>query len=310
MTDISCVYVNYNSSAYTIAAIASLAEFTNDDISYEIIVVDNASRYEDYEMLVTGLASLNLNNIQVFRSRINTGFGAGNMAGVHLAAPSKYYAFINNDTLFIKENTLKDLMAFMEQTPDAGVCGPQMLGDDRSWRGSIDHFATPWRQLLRKDFLEWYKPVVYPKRKVKHTKPIACNYVQGSFMFVDAAAFNMVGGFDTSLFLYYEESDLCMRIAKIANMKTYFYPEQAYIHFQGKSTPKNVVIKLEQKISLLYLTMKHHGRFAHGFLLYFYTIKYGLTALFSKDKRFLFSALFKGASINQSLRTKQVILEK
>lgn len=310
MLDVSCIYVNYNSAAFTVPAVASLVKHTSNNVRYEIIVVDNASRYEDYKQLKNELEALNLDNLKIYRSRINSGFGGGNMLGVNFSGVATYYAFINNDTLFTQENTLFDLKCFMDHTADAGVCGPQMMSEHGIRISSLDHHATPARQLLKRDILEYINSTKYPKRKKVYTTPVQCGFVPGSFMFVQARAFDAIGGFDTALFLYYEESDLCRRMDKRLGKKTYHFPQQSYIHYQGKSTEKNVVIKLELKISFLYLIKKHHGRIWRGFLLSFYTVKYGLTALFNKDKRHLFVAMLKGATIDQSLRIKQVILDK
>ncbi|QJP33148.1 glycosyltransferase family 2 protein [Nonlabens sp. Ci31] len=310
MLDVNCIYVNYNSATFTIAAISSLLEKTSDTVVYEIIVVDNGSAYEDYELLKTSLEQFNSSAIKIYRSRINTGFGAGNMLGVNFASPSKYYAFINNDTLFTQENTLLDLKLFMDATPDAGVCGPQMMSENGDRISSIDHHATPMRQLLKRDFLEFINSNKYPKRKKEYAKPVACGFIPGSFMFVKTSSFDKVGGFDSALFLYYEESDLCLRILKKLKEKTYHYPAQQYIHYQGKSTEKNVFVKLEQKLSFLYLTQKHHGRFARAFMHCFFTIKYALSSPFNSKKRQMFMALWKGGAIDQSLRCKQIIQEK
>jgi hypothetical protein len=310
MLDVSCIYVNYNSAAFTVAAIHSLIEKTVDNLTYEIVVVDNGSEYQNYQLLKTSLELLNSDVIRIYRSRINTGFGSGNMLGVNFASPSKYYAFINNDTLFTQENTLFDLKLFMDATPDAAICGPQMMSEHGDRISSIDHHASPMRQFLKRDFMEWMHPVKYPKRKNIYTTPVSCGYVPGSFMFVKAASFDEVGGFDTALFLYYEESDLCRRMSKKLNEKTYHYPAQQYIHFQGKSTEKSTLIKIEQKLSLLYLTKKHHGRIARSCLLYFYTIKYLIGSPFSPKKRKMFGALLKGGSIEQSLRNNQIIFKQ
>lgn len=309
MLDVSCVYVNYNSATFTVKAVESLIKYTKDSVRYEVIVVDNGSNYEDYVQLKTGLEVLNCSHVKLYRSRINTGFGSGNMLGVNFCNPSSYYAFINNDTLFIQENTLLDLMNFMKSTQDAGVCGPQMMSQDLKRIVSLDHKATPLRQIVGKNFLETINKKKYPKRKKVYTQPVACGYIQGSFIFTKASSFNAVGGFDNALFLYYEESDLSTRIFKQLKEKTYHYPMQEYIHYQGKSTAKNVLIKIEQKISLLYLIKKHHGRLAHGLLLFYYTVRYGFGGIFNSSKRNLFVVLLKGASLNHSLRLKQVIQE-
>ncbi len=307
MLDVSCIYVNYNSASYTIAAVKSLIDKTDSKVEYEIIVVDNGSNPTDYMDLVQGIDALENKRIKVYRSRINTGFGGGNMMGVNYASTAHYYAFINNDTLFTEENTLLDLKTFMDENSQVGVCGPQMMSEDGDRIPSIDHQVTPARQLLKKDVLEWLRPSKYPKRKKVYDTPVACGYVPGSFMMVSTSCFNAVGGFDTSLFLYYEESDLSRRIDKQLGKKTYYYPGQSYIHYQGKSTRKNIQIKIEQKISLLYLIHKHHGRCARSFLLAFYTIKYLFGAIYSSEKRQMFIALCKGAHISQSLRCQQEI---
>ncbi len=305
MSLITCIYVNYNSAGFTVPAIQSFIKFTGLEVDYDIIVVDNASDLPDFQQLCDGLKEV---ECIIHRSRVNVGFGAGNMLGVNLASPSRYYAFINNDTLFTQENTLADLIKFLDTHPNAGAAGPQMMSQDGKRIPSIDHLASPARQLLPKVFLERLNPKKYPVRKATYKEPVKCGYVPGSFMVVDAAAFDKVGGFDSSLFLYYEESDLSKRLKDQLDLDTYYYPHQSYVHYQGKSTDKNKYIKLEQKISLLYYTDKHHGRFARVFMLWFYTIKYMFGAIVSKDKRFLLGALINGAGTHQSLRLKQEIL--
>ena len=86
--------------------------------------------------------------------------------------------------------------------------------------------------------------------------PTKVHYVQGSFMFIGSADFNEIGGFDTNLFLYYEESDISLRLLKLKNKYTYLVPSLEYIHYKSASTKKNIDIKIEQKISLLYHTKK------------------------------------------------------
>ncbi|WP_164510884.1 glycosyltransferase family 2 protein [Nonlabens xiamenensis] len=308
MIEVSCIIINYNTSQLTQEAINSILQHADVGLSYEIVVVDNASQWEDYTKLKR-FVDQGPDHVKLYRSRVNTGFGGGNMMGVQYAAPCKYYAFINNDILFIQDQTLSDLRDFMENQADAGVCSPQMLDENENFRATLDHFATPARQILKRGFLEKIAPQRYPDRKAYYDQPQVCDYVQGSFMFVQADAFNAVGGFDTNIFLYYEESDLCRRILKKRGLRTYLFPQQSYIHYKGGSTSKSIDIKIEQKISLLYLLQKHHGVMVYLGMLGFYIIKYFFSSILKPKNWKLFKVLLQGAPLSKSLRQSQIVLE-
>ena len=98
--DLAIIIINYNSAKYTKQCIQSVLDNTTSTISYEIIIVDNASNSKDYEALKNHISGLKKTNISLYRSRINTGFGGGNMYGIQFAN-ANYYLFLNN-TYFSK----------------------------------------------------------------------------------------------------------------------------------------------------------------------------------------------------------------
>lgn len=308
MIDVSCVIINYNTSQYTVDCVASIIENTSNSIDYEIVVVDNASEYEDFENLKQGLNNLGKSKfIKLIRSKINVGFGAGNMLGVQHCQNCSYYAFINNDTLQVSPNCLGKLCDFMNANKGVGISSPQMLDQHKNFRVTIDHFSSISREILRRPILEKINPKKFLNRKVTYQKPTKVNYVQGSFMFTRAEAFNAVGGFDTNLFLYYEESDLSLRLLKNQNQSTFLIPNLEYIHYKSASIKKGISIKIEQKISMLYHTKKHYGWFKYKVLISYLCIRYTITSLF-KPKYFpLVLVLLKGAPITSSLRQRQKI---
>ncbi|WP_299278143.1 glycosyltransferase family 2 protein [uncultured Psychroserpens sp.] len=307
MIDVSCILINYNTSQYTIDCIKSIIENTRDTISYEIIVIDNASKLDDYKTLKTGVDQLNAAQAKLVRSKINVGFGAGNMLGVQYASTCKYYAFINNDTLQVSENCLLRLKEFMERTPDAAVCSPQMLDEHKKFRVTIDHFSSIQREILRRPLLETLFPSTYLNRKKTYDKPTKVHYVQGSFMFIDASDFDHIGGFDTNLFLYYEESDVSRRLLKQLKKYTYLLPDLEYIHYKSASIKKNIAIKIEQKIALLYYIKKHFGWLHHKILLIYYSIRYFFTSIIKPQYWQLFYIFLIGAPLSKSLKQKQKI---
>ncbi|GAA4897217.1 glycosyltransferase family 2 protein [Flaviramulus aquimarinus] len=308
MYQIAVILINYNSSDFTINAVKSLIDNTSKELNYQIIIVDNASKYDDYLILKKELQDID--HLTLFRSKINTGFGGGNMLGVQFA-DAKYYAFVNNDTL-VKNDCLSILSEFLEHNNNIALCSPQGFDEDDNVLKSFDHFLTLKRELFGRKVLEKLNPKEYPKRNRKYHDPIKVNCIPGSFLFAEANAFNAVGGFDTNIFLYYEETDLAYRISKLKDRHAcYLVPSAQYIHFRGKSTSKNINIKKELKLSLLYVLKKNSSYLSYLVLKTIMIIQYFLKSII-KPKKFTFInlLLFQGASLSKSLKHSQKILEK
>ncbi len=303
---IAVIIINYNSSEYTLKCVDRVLEVTPAGLSYEIIIVDNASEKEDFQKLQTYVSVLKNSKVALFRSRINTGFGGGNMFGVQ-HSNSAYYLFLNNDTL-LKNDAISICLNFMETTPDATICGAQIYNEADKPEVSFDHFTSFAREVFGKKAVEALFPGKPNRRKI-YTEPLLVDYVNGSFMFCRATDFNDVGGFDTNIFLYFEESDLCYRLKK-QGRKTYFLPAAAYLHFQGKSIDKtgmSIATKIELKTSMFYVIRKNYGYVHYQILRLFFILRYGLVSLI-KPKYFpLFHRILIGLPLGKSLKQKQQI---
>jgi len=306
--DLAIIIINYNSSEFSKKCIQSVLENTTGTISYEIIVVDNASRNEDYEVLKNHISELKNTNISLYRSRINTGFGGGNMHGVQYANAT-YYLFLNNDTLLIKD-PIKICFDFMEKTEDAALCGPQIFNEHQKKEVSFDHFTSIGREIFGKKMLELVFPRTKPNRRKQYATPLSVDYVNGSFMFFRAKDFDSVGGFDTTIFLYFEESDICYRLKK-KNRKTYFVPSASYLHYQGVSIQKtawNIRTKIELKTSMFYVIRKNYGYFHYQILRLFFILRYGLVSIVKPKYFKLFHRILIGLPMGKSLKQEQRIL--
>lgn len=305
MFDIAVILINYNSTEHTINCVNSIIEKTSKNISYQIIITDNCSEKDEYLKLKSHCDSLEDGNIKLYRNTINSGFGGGNMFGLQFSN-AKYYAFVNNDTLF-KNDCLSILKNTLDTNQNIGIAGAQSFKENGDFMVSLDHFASPTREILGRNFLELINPKKYPKRKKTYQNPLQVNFVPGSFMFVRAKDFNKVGGFDTNIFLYYEETDLCIRLSKIAKY-AYLVPEAKFIHFHGASTPRSIAIKKELKISLLYILRKHYGFLGHFTVSIFLIVKYFFSSLLKPKNWPLFYLLISGAPLSKSLKMKQKIV--
>ena len=304
MFDLAVILINYNSSEHSINCIRSIIEKTSINLKYQIIITDNCSEKEDYLKLKSFCDEFNFPYLELHRSLINTGFGGGNMFGVQFSN-AKYLAFINNDTL-LKNDCLSILKNTLETNPNIGIAGAQAYKENGSFMISLDHFASPAREVIGRSFLEIINSKKYPKRKKKYINPIQVNFIPGSFMFVRATDFYEVGGFDTNIFLYYEETDLCIRLAK-KSIYAYLIPEAEFVHFHGASTGKSLAIKKELKISLLYVIKKHYGFFGYKIVQYFLIFKYFLSSILKPQNWSLFFLILNGAPLSKSLKTQQTI---
>lgn len=301
--DIAVVIINYNSSSYTINCVKSIIEKTDKNTSFQLVIVDNASQKIDYESLKTYTDSLGSNSILI-KSKINTGFGGGNMLGVN-HCQAKYISFVNNDTIF-QNDCLNKLKVFMDSNSKIGVCGPQAFKENGELLSTIDHFASLPREIIGRWFLERINNKKYPARKKLYTQPIKAQFVAGSFMFFRTSDFNEIGGFDTNIFLYYEETDLCKRLLKIGKT-AFLLPQAKFTHFHGASTKKSIDIKIELKISLLYVIRKHYGLFQYWILLLYFQVRFFFSALIKPKYFKLWFVLIAQAPLSSSLKSKQKI---
>ncbi len=308
VSDIGIIIINYNSSEYTKQCISSVVEHTSTALSYTITIVDNASEEKDYKTLASFVAELDRDNIQIFRSRINTGFGGGNMLGTQFIH-ARYYLFLNNDTL-LREDPILGCYEFMESRSDAAVCGPQIYNEHNEKSVSFDHFTSFARETFGRKAVE----VIFskPGRKKEHNKPVSVDYINGSFMLFRAKDFDAVGGFDNNIFLYFEESDICYRLKK-QKKKTFFIPTASYLHFQGISIDKaawNIKTKIELKTSMFYVIRKNYGYVHYQLLRVVFLFRYGIVSLVKPKYFKLFYRILLGLPISSSLKQEQKIRPK
>lgn len=300
--DLGIVLINYNSAAYTLNCIASIIEHTSPSIKMQIIVVDNASQAKDFDRLKTGFEAIEYPNLKLVESKINTGFGGGNMLGYQYI-DANYVAFINNDSI-LKNDCLGILKKFLEQHPEAGICGPKAFLENGKLLPTLDHFSSVGKVIFKRRTLELINPKKYPDRTKAYTKPTRGQFISGSFMMLRTEDFNAIGGFDTNIFLYHEETDLCKRLQRIGKF-AYLVPEAMFIHYHGVSTQPSIGIKQELKLSLMYVVRKHYGFLHWAILLVYFQISYLFKSLFKPKYWTLFFTFLKGASLANSLRHKK-----
>lgn len=296
MVDVAVILINYNASEFTLKCVNSVFEKTAPAVSFQVIVVDNNSEIPDYKHLKANFPQKE--EAKLYRSDINTGFGGGNMFGA-AHADARYLLFLNNDTLLLND-CLSKLVAFMDVNKDVGVATAQNYDQHNNLVPSFDHNKGLRRLLFGRGFLEKTNPKRYPNRKLEYDIPIEVDWVNGAFLFFRKEAFDVIGGFDKNIFLYWEEMDLCHRL-KQKGYSTKLLPTAKVLHYQGVSIGSSKEINKEAYGSYLYVIKKNFG-FGKFLLLKFYLL---IVLLFKPKKWYLLSTVLAGGSMKNSLREQQ-----
>ncbi len=232
---LSLVIVSYNVREFLEQAIRSIQKAL-DDVSYEIIVVDNASSDGTIAFLQKQ------NNIVLIQNDVNVGFGKANNQGFEVAR-GEYICAINPDTI-VQEDTFKVLIDFISKHKNVGAVGCKILNPDGSLQLACRRsFPTPWVAFTKISGLAglFPKSKLFGRYNLTYLNPEQVSKVEaisGSFMLLPRSTIEKVGGFDESFFMYGEDLDWCYRIRK-AGLDIYYVPDTKIIHFKGESSKKS-----------------------------------------------------------------------
>lgn len=232
MIEVSVIIVNYNTCKLTAECIESIYKQTTG-ISFEVIVVDNASTDGSAKLLTE-----NFPQVTVIASPENLGFGGANNLGVK-SAKGRFLFFLNPDTLLLN-NAIKELHDFWMGHPElpVGVLGGMLVDTEGKENGSFSRFRTPMLEILAQySISEAFKRYVRNKLKLLATQEyVDVDYVCGADMLMLKETFEMIGGFDTVYFMYYEESDMQKQLAS-KGLRSYIFKSPQILHYEGASMP-------------------------------------------------------------------------
>ena len=238
MIDISIIIVNYNVREYIINCIQSIQYFTTKDLTFEIIIVDNASKDGSTEYFEN-----NLPKIKLIKNSENIGFSKAINQGIDLAK-GEYLFLLNPDTKLL-EDSINILHSFIRKQPQIGAIGPKLIGEDGHLQKSFWRAPTLLSTLLSIYHLESFNI----KKNYGHAnidKPLSVDTISGGAFFIRRNLFKSLNGFNENLF-WMEDIDCCNRI-KQQGFEIVYLPETSIMHFSSKSAEKNWTIAISNQL--------------------------------------------------------------
>lgn len=233
MTEITAVIVNYNARDLIVRCIESLRAEGLDDI----VVADNASVDGSEDAVLRADPA-----VRYHQTGGNLGYGTGANRGVAFAESTAPYLLVLNPDTVVEPGAIKSLLATMEADPARGIVGPAIQEPDgalypsaRTFPDLVDAIGHAFLGLVvpNNPFTRRYRMLDWD-----HAEAADVDWVSGSCFLMRRRAWDAIGGFDESYFMYAEDVDLCWRVRQAGWTVTY-EPEARVTHVQGASTDRH-----------------------------------------------------------------------
>jgi len=256
--DLSVVIVSYNTSSLISSCVKKLVySFKSSNLSFEIIIVDNASTDGSVKK-IKGIRK-KLTNLIIIENKKNLGYAKANNQALK-KAKGKYILFLNSDIL-IDNIDWNKLLSFFSTKKEVGALTVRVnLKDGTIDQASHRGFPTLWRSFCYFSFLErffsfnsFFKKIFggYHLLHLDINKIHEVEVISGAFFLTKKELMKKTGGFDDSFFMYGEDIDLCLRIKKL-NYKIIYYPYFKVTHLKYQSGLKSKNEKVNIKTNFYF----------------------------------------------------------
>ena len=263
--DLSIVILSWNTRELSLACLEALAR---DEIDYgrEVLILDNGS--DDGSAEALDAFCQDHEGFRLLRSDENLGYAIGNNRAV-AEAHGRYLCLLNSDTE-VQPGALARLLRFVEKETGDPVVSPKLVNPDGSTQRACKRipglgvalvYDLPWARwpLLRWiDDRYYYRDFDHESSRDVEQPPAAC-------LVLSRETWDEVGGFDEYLWLFYNDVDLCRRLAR-GGHRIHYLAEARVMHHEGASTRNfSRMVPLWARNRITYYR-KHHGRLGAAFV--------------------------------------------
>ena len=236
--DLTIIIVSYNTRQKTLDCIRSVINSTFS-ISYEIIVVDNASADGSVDAI-----RANFPDITVIECTKNLGFATANNLAEEYARGRKLL-LLNPDTVIVGQ-AVDELYSFALSNPVSRMWGGRSIHRDGSLDWSCRDRMTLWNVFCFAIGLSFLFNHPREHREWKRDSVRRVDVLDASFLLIDRDLWRRLDGFDPSFFMYGEDEDICLRAEHFGARPT-FTPAATIVHY-GSSSEQS---ELEKRIKLM-----------------------------------------------------------
>lgn len=245
---VSIIILNWNTKEFLRRCLKSVYEKVRD-ISFEIIVVDNASTDGSNKMIRS-----DFRDVTVVQNTKNLGFAKGNNQAMRIAR-GEYFLLLNSDTI-VNEGAIEALVDFMENHSGTAAVGPKVLNADGTIQSKGSYFPSISESLIlflriHKLFPQKARSYLFPKIFWDGNIINKVDWVTGCCILIRRDVAYEIGLLDETFFFYGEEIEWCYR-AKKAGYSVYYFPKAEIIHCGGASKIDNPVQRLIEVRRALY----------------------------------------------------------
>ena len=207
MTSIVVSILNWNDAASTLRCVRSVCDsvLPNGE-TIDVFVLDNGSSTADWTSLQDGIDP---SAVTLIRNETNTGFAAGHNVAIREAIRrnADYVWLLNNDAV-VESNTLATLLSVHSTAPDCGAVSPLIYAMHDGKTVDFAGATHDWENLKS---LHAGDVASAEKMQTDHPEDF---WVFGTAPLLRMAALSAIGLLDEKFFAYYEDDDLCTRLAR------------------------------------------------------------------------------------------------
>ncbi len=200
---VAAIVLHYKHLDDTVRCVSALQDSDHRDL--EITVVDNDANPETHRELRRRLDP----RVELIATGENLGYAGGNNVGIREALDRRVgFVWIVNPDLIVERDTLSGMMALARRQTDAGCIGSRiLLGGSKPARIWFDGGRVDWASGGSATHLN--PGVQAALLGSQGDRPV--DYVTGASLLIRRSVLEEVGLLPEEYFLYFEETDFCMR---------------------------------------------------------------------------------------------------